>query len=251
MNLRNRSLQYFIVLLCFLIGLGSCKKDEGFGGNSAIKGRLVLKQYNNDYSLLIDSAPAKEQDIFIIFGNDPDIGDRVRTNFDGYFEFKFLREGKYTIYYYSEDPELLDFEQKKEMTYEVEVGKKSTRDVGDLYSYERLDYNDGNAVIKGRVRQINYRSNSRWPLMFVEDTVTVLEKEVYITYNNQLYYEDRIRTTFDGTFEFRGLIKGSYKIHVISEDIKGSSQDVAIFKDTTIINAADTIDVGDIFIHNL
>lgn len=251
MNQKSRFLSYAIVLITISLGIISCEKNEGFGGNSTIKGRLHLKQYNNDYSLLIDSAPAKEQDVFIIFGDDPDIGDKVNTNYDGYFEFNFLREGKYTIYYYSEDPDLMDFEQKKEMLYEVEVGKKATKDLGDLYSFERLDYNDGNAVIKGRVLQINYRSNSRWPIMFVEDTVIVLEKEVYITYNNQTYYDDRIRTTDDGTFEVKQLIKGDYKIHVISEDIKGTSQDVAIYKDTTIVNATDTIDVGDIFIHNL
>lgn len=242
---------YLFYLLLVVITVSSCNKEEGFGGNSAIKGRLMLYQYNDDFSMVIDSAPAKEKDIFIIFGDDPDIGDRVRTNYDGYFEFKFLREGKYTIYYYSEDPKLKEFEQDVEIVHQAEVGKNATQDLGILKAYETLNYDDGNAVITGRILQINYRSNSRWPLMFPEDTVYVMEKEVYITYHNHTYYDDRIRTTLDGKFEFRGLLKGNYQIHVVSEDIKGSDQDVPVIRDTTIVNSTDTIDLGDIFIHNL
>lgn len=242
-----------LIVLLVLLGAGitSCNKDEGFGGSSTIKGRLFLYQYNDDFSLVIDSAPAKEKEVFIVFGNDPDFGDRIRTNFDGYFEFKFLHEGNYTIYYYSEDPNNLQFEQDVAYKQEAQVGKNGTTDLGDLITYETLDYNDGNAVIIGRILQVNYTSNSRPPILYVEDTVKVLEKEVYVTYQNHTFYDDRIRTTHDGTFEFTGLIKGNYMIHVISEDINGSDQDVPVIVDTTLINNTDTINLGDIFIHNL
>lgn len=245
------SILYLVLLMTSSIAFFSCEKDEGFGGNSSIKGTVMLHQYNDDFSLLINEQPAKEIEVFIIFGNDPDIGDRIRTNYDGYFEFRFLREGNYTIYYYSEDKDHPEYEQKVEKLTQISVGKNSTADLGELIMEERLDFDDGNAVIKGRVLQINYKSNSRWPLMFVEDTVMALEKEVYLTYHNNSYFNERIRTNDDGTFEFRGLIKGNYKIHVISEDIKGTSQDVAMIRDTVITEPADTIDLGDIFIDNL
>lgn len=245
--------QIFLLATFVIFGLQitSCKKEEGFGGDSTIKGRLMLYQYNNDYSLAIDSAAAGEKEVFIIFGDNPDIGDRIRTNFDGYFEFKFLREGNYTIYYYSEDPENLQFQQDVAYTKQTDVGRNATVDLGILKSYESLNYDDGNAVIKGRILQVNYRSNSRPPILYVEDTVMALEQEVYITYHNNTYYDDRIRTTHDGTFEFKGLLKGNYKVHVISENIDGTNQDMPVIVDTTLLNSTDTLDLGDIFIHNL
>ena len=34
------------------------------------------------------------------------------------------------------------------------------------------------------------------------------EQEIYLTYNNHTFYDDRIRTQADGEFEFGGLIPG-------------------------------------------
>ncbi len=116
MNLLRKNILLVTFAILVATGIASCKKEEGFGGNSTIKGRVMLYQYNDDYSLAIDSAPASEKEVFIVFGNSSDFGERIRTNYDGTFEFKFLREGKYTIFYYSEDPANLEYEQDKAYT---------------------------------------------------------------------------------------------------------------------------------------
>ncbi len=47
--------------------------------------------------------PAPDEDVWIVYGNNVSPDERVRTNYDGEFEFQFLRPGEYTIYVYSRD----------------------------------------------------------------------------------------------------------------------------------------------------
>lgn len=79
-----------------LVVLFSCKKPAGEGGNSSIRGRIWVKDYPtlNEYA-------ATDEDVYIIYGDDISYGERLRTNYEGYYEFKYLRKGKYKIYAYS------------------------------------------------------------------------------------------------------------------------------------------------------
>ena len=77
-------------------GITACKKPAGSGGNSSIHGKV----WTTDYPTMAEY-PATEQDVYIIYGDDLSYGDRVRTNYDGVFEFKYLRKGSYKVYTYS------------------------------------------------------------------------------------------------------------------------------------------------------
>jgi len=44
--------------------------------------------------------------VYIIYGNDRSYSQRERSNFDGVYEFKYLRPGNYTVYCYSKDSTL-------------------------------------------------------------------------------------------------------------------------------------------------
>lgn len=62
-----------------------------------------MKQYNENFTTLIEQYPATDEDVFIIYGNDDSYGDKITTNFDGTFKFEYLRKGEYTVFAYSED----------------------------------------------------------------------------------------------------------------------------------------------------
>lgn len=93
-------LTLFCVVLSFIF---SCKKEAGKGGDATIFGKVLIKDYNSTYTVLQDTYYAQEADVYIIYGNNRSFGDRVRTNYDGTFEFKYLRTGTYTVYAYSKD----------------------------------------------------------------------------------------------------------------------------------------------------
>ncbi len=94
----------FLLFLVGLILIASCQKGAGEGGKASINGILWLKDYNGNFASLLLEREAYDEYVYIQYGDDINYGDRVKTNYEGRFEFKYLRPGKYTVYCYSKDP---------------------------------------------------------------------------------------------------------------------------------------------------
>jgi len=101
----NKSLSFLLVLL-LTIALFSCSKEAGDGGNSTIYGKIITHNYNAEFTNLKGIYPAADEDVYIIYGNDFSYSERIRTSYEGIYEFKYLRPGDYTIYAYSKDSTL-------------------------------------------------------------------------------------------------------------------------------------------------
>jgi hypothetical protein len=101
----KRSLTFILPLL-LLTASFSCSKEAGEGGNSSIYGKMITYNYNAEFTNLRGIYPSADEDVYIIYGNDRSYSERVRTNYDGVYEFKYLRPGDYTIYAYSKDSTL-------------------------------------------------------------------------------------------------------------------------------------------------
>ena len=247
MNTKNTTISLLLLTLIFFAG---CTKDEGYGGNSHIKGKLIEKVYNDDYSDLIYEQRGIEEDIYIVFEGNGIISDKTTTGYDGSFEFEYLFPGKYQIYYYSDDIHS-PYGENTEVVLDIELEKNETYDLGELIKINSIEYNEGSASIKARVFLINYLNSSVYPNLIVKDTSLAFDQEIYIIYGNHATYDDRIRTNYDGTFYFGNLIKGNYKVFLYSEDISGATEDIVIMNEVTITNEFDEIDLGDIYIEQL
>ncbi|MBN8702550.1 MAG: hypothetical protein J0M08_05770 [Bacteroidetes bacterium] len=92
----------FCTLSMFFI---SCKKEAGEGGAATITGKIYVKDYDNATLTNLESQYfAQKEDVYIIYGGEKGtFDDRVETSYDGTYEFKFLRKGKYKIFVYSKD----------------------------------------------------------------------------------------------------------------------------------------------------
>jgi len=101
----NKTYSAFLVILLSGVLL-SCTKEAGEGGNSTIYGKIIAHNYNAEFTDLKGIYPAADEDVYIIYGDDRSYGERVRTNYEGIYEFKYLRPGNYTIYAYSKDSTL-------------------------------------------------------------------------------------------------------------------------------------------------
>ncbi len=101
-------IQKLTLLLAILLGtiFSSCEKDAGEGGSSSVTGYVHVTDYNASFLIIQGEYPGADEDVYIIYGDEVAIGDRVKAGPDGRFEFKYLREGKYTVYVYSEDTSL-------------------------------------------------------------------------------------------------------------------------------------------------
>jgi len=97
-----------ILLVAFLpaVFFSSCKKEAGEGGTSSIYGKIMVRDYNSTYTVLEEEYYGQDIDVYIIYGDDKTYSERIRSNYDGVYEFKYLRKGIYHVYAYSEDSTL-------------------------------------------------------------------------------------------------------------------------------------------------
>ncbi len=230
---------FFLILL--LLGF-ACTQEEGPGGNSHIKGCLIEKVYNQDFSLLLEERPAKDMDVFLLFGEQKNVGDDVKTSYTGDFYFQYLWPGSYKLYYFSQDSSDLGLE--KEVITEIELLKNQTLDLDTLYCFSSLDWDEGTALIKGIVIETNYKNSSSYPNLQEKYTVPAKDKEVFLLYGNGKAPVERTRTSYDGAFEFKNLIKGPYKVFVLSEDVTEETDQLPVIKDATISENGQIIDLG-------
>lgn len=223
----------------------SCTQEEGIGGSGKIQGVIVEKYYNHDFSVLQHEAPATDQDIFIQFGDNNIVDDDVTTNYNGNFEFNYLWPGNYRIFYYSDDTSLQTHEDIA-MVHDIKLDKSETYTLDTLYTYKALDWDEGTSKIKGKVLLINYKNSSTPDNLIIKDITNAQEQEVYLTYNNEDFYCERIHTQGDGTFVFSNLLIGKYTIFVYSENVEtGDTDDVVIEVEVEITNAGQTIEIED------
>jgi hypothetical protein len=238
------------VWLFLVLSASSCEKTEGRGGTGSISGILMEHFYNDDYSSLIFQKPAVDEEIFILYGEEESVGDRVVTGASGEFRFNYLYPGTYYIYYRSRDStHVLD--RNVEKMYEVKLNKGEDKDLGELQKLSTLDYDEGAAVIRGVVKEIAYDGDSRWPNLVIDYIDFAFEQEVYLTYGNHSFYDDRIRTQHDGSFEFSKLIPGNYLIFLYSEDVTRETDRVVIKREVTITEMDQVVDLGEITIEKI
>jgi hypothetical protein len=121
-----------ITVLSILSFVWSCKKGPGEGGNSSIHGTVNTITYMDPFfEFPLDTFPAADEDVFIIYGDDISFSDKTQTNFEGKFEFKYLREGDYKIYVYSEARKDSFPSGEVAVVKEVEInGKRKSIDAG-------------------------------------------------------------------------------------------------------------------------
>lgn len=124
-----------IVLLVILVSstLFSCSKEAGEGGNSTIYGKIIAHNYNAEFTYLKGIYPAADEDVYIIYGNDHSYSQRVRTSYEGIYEFKYLRPGDYTVYTYSKDSTLTMASEMYAVIKKVTIKKnQQTIEVEDM-----------------------------------------------------------------------------------------------------------------------
>jgi hypothetical protein len=101
-----RRLLFLLCLFTWVVTFYACKKDPGEGGTSSISGKVYAKDYNATFTVLQGEYYVPDVWVFIVYGDNKDYGDRIRTSYNGTYEFKYLRPGDYHVYVYSKDSTL-------------------------------------------------------------------------------------------------------------------------------------------------
>jgi hypothetical protein len=102
-----------------------------------------------------------------------------------------------------------------------------------FYSCKKKEGKGGKASVSGKVlaRKYNLTTHS-----YTSTSYNAEDEDVYIIYGDDISFGDHQKTSYDGSYEFRYLNKGKYKIYVYSKDSTNStpSGKIAVYKDFTI-----------------
>ena len=104
--MKNRFLKVLFMLAIASSVLVSCKKEPGEGGKSTIYGKVFVKDYNATFTVLEEEYYGPDIWVYIVYGDDRDYGDRIKTSYNGTYEFRYLYPGTYHVYAYSRDSTL-------------------------------------------------------------------------------------------------------------------------------------------------
>lgn len=239
----------FVIVALFL--LSSCNSDEGYGGSASIEGRVFQVFHDADnfaidkdgkYSIETNIVPARDADIYIVFGSDSYYGEREKTGDDGQYLFRYLNAGEYTVYAFSKKPDGEKIAEKK--TVHVKKGGKAV--VEDIYVHEGKAY--GTSVIVGNLFVKYYDKGylrGTFPAagyrIYIKNVVREEIKDGKpVVYSD---YFDDIRAADDGTFIFQKLQPGKYIVYVPSENDVKNFEEVIVSKTVDVKEADKVYDI--------
>ncbi len=227
-----------IGLLCVCsLFLASCNSREGEGGTGAVQGYVKLINHpDDDYSLPADTMDAAKTDVFIVYGNSDFYGDDVETDDKGFYKFKYLTPGDYTVFSYSTLPS----GERIPVTASVSIGKGETGHVPTIYIHQGKAY--GTSIAKGKVYALYYHNDT------YRGQGWAYEQRVYIREAGAAYHFDDVRVGLDGVFAFQKLQPGEYEVFTFTENsneipsplidtltIEDAGQIIEMVPDTTFI----------------
>ena len=196
---------YFILATIFL---SSCISDEGQGGISVVEGYVFTVFHpDNNFNFETDTFPAAKEDIYIVYGNESIYGDKMETGYDGFYRFRYLTQGNYKLYAYTN----LSDTKLEAVVDSVTVGYGETKKVANIYIHKGKSL--FKSYIKGTVLQLYYDKGSP-----ISDFKPAYDTRVYIKVKGAEYHFDEVRTSLDGTFMFQNLDAGDYEIFVFTEE---------------------------------
>lgn len=98
MTARKNHLLLGLALLS-AISLAACKKEPGFGGLATVKGKVYVKDYDKSGYLKSEGYGGDLRVTIGVAGEAAALDDQ-RTQYDGAYEFRFLRKGRYQVWVY-------------------------------------------------------------------------------------------------------------------------------------------------------
>jgi hypothetical protein len=201
-------IRLIIVFVALCLSLTSCLTEEGEGGSGTIQGYLFnVKHADDNYALTTDTVSAVKTDVYIIYGDHVYFDDDIETDYNGFYQFKYLTAGTYTIFAYSTDANGV----KTAVTQTVTLTRGDKIEVSDMYVHSGQA--NGTSIISGTV-WANYVDGSG----NIIESGWAYEHRVYLQKSGDIYPIDDVRVGQNGVFAFQKVIPGSYEVYTTTID---------------------------------
>ncbi len=110
-----------VFIAAIAVWASSCAKSEGTGGLASIKGKVYAYDVN-DFGNKLDSGYYGGVRVYISYGENTGVDDDVRTDYNGNYQFDWLRPGNYKVWVLS-DCDTCNLLQTKDLV-NVEIKKR-------------------------------------------------------------------------------------------------------------------------------
>lgn len=208
--MRTKQLLIISLISFFFI---SCLSEEGEGGTGSVQGYVYhVLHPDGDYTFKTDTIPASEVRVYIQYGDEKPYSDDMRTGSDGFYKFKYLTKGTYSVFAYSEYPD--GPKEAVEQTVTISKGGIAEANMIFIHSGKML----GRHQIKGQLKARYYSSNNSGTITLRQDTIGVAGERIYIRKKGVEQPFDDVRTGEDGVFIFEKVPAGAFEVYALSED---------------------------------
>ena len=138
MNIENimKKIAFISFLILLVSAFTACNNEEGRGGTSIVQGYVynVIHDTKN-YSMIVDTFPAVKTDVYIAYGNGKQGYEKREADSSGFYKFKYLTKGNYTVFSYSTpDAGVKEAEEKS-----IKIGSGTTT-VENIYIHSGKTY---------------------------------------------------------------------------------------------------------------
>lgn len=249
-------MKYTFILLALLAATTSCKKIEGPGGTSAIRGQLTGQDFSfgekeittvsfttgatlehGDYWLLNSTDNSK---LYYIYYTNPNWISSADPQLQG-------RIGIAVSFNYSDSN--IDLAQRTmdsiSQIADLPFSLSLTQDILTITSNSNGEVVDADDYSTPFTIDI---SNQGSPNSIGESFGRGGER-VYIIYGQNEYASNSVRTDENGLFSFEGLQKGSYTIYSLSEDTLQNGKFNRVSKTIQITDKKQIVDAGDLHVY--
>jgi hypothetical protein len=249
-------MRQIFLLLSLLIIITSCKKIEGPGGTSSIRGKLSGQDYSfgekeittvsfttgatiehGDYWLLNSTDNSK---LYYIYYTNPSWISSADPQLQG-------RTGIAVSFNYSDSnlevaQRTLDsIQQLSGLPFSLSLSQDILTITSNTTG-EVVDADDYSTPFTVDV------SNQGSPNI-TEDSFGRASERVYIIYGQNEYSSNSVRTDENGLFSFEGLQKGTYTIYSLSEDTLQNGKFNRVSKTIQITDKKQIVDAGDLHVY--
>lgn len=106
-NITPMRINTLCLSIFILLTLIACKKP-GIGGDAKISGVVNVQKWNSTFTQYLGTYPGKDIYVYIVYGRHDGYDKRIKTDYNGRFEFPYLYKGEYQIFTYSRDSSFSD-----------------------------------------------------------------------------------------------------------------------------------------------
>lgn len=252
------------------IGLVSCRKVEGPGGTSSIKGTLTGKNIQGS------SGGVKSEVTHVIITHANGVDGSILDNSD-YFLLNTPNGGtNYYVWYENsnfpgQDPGLSGRTGIK-VTYSnsesnVTIATNTTTAIQSLASADFTVAQSGDVLTLTNVAVGEVPDADEVNTPFIVDVATqgenatggatlspeapIADERVYIIYGEEDFYSESVRTDENGRFQFNGLTRGDYRVFALSVDtLSATGQMTRSELSASITEKKQVVDAGQLSIIN-